>query len=109
MVNRGSIVVVSGASGIGNKPRPAVIVQNDLWLGTKTVLIAPFTSDIPGDMVMRPVFEPSSLNGLREASALMIDKVSPAKRSDIGAVTGRLSEQEMDEVETSLRMIFNLT
>ena len=108
MVNRGTIVVVSGASGIGSKPRPAVIVQNDLWSGTKTVLVAPFTSDVPGDMIMRPVFAPSPLNGLRETSALMIDKITPAKRSDIGAVTGHLSEHDMDEVEASLRMIFKL-
>lgn len=77
-------------------------------MGTKTVLIAPFTSDIPGDMVMRPVFQPNSQNGLRETSALMIDKISPAKRSDIGAVTGQLSEQDMDEVDASLRKIFSL-
>ncbi len=38
----------------------------------------------------------------------MIDKISPAKRSDIGVVTGTLSDQELDEVEASLRMIFRL-
>lgn len=107
-MNRGSIVVVSGASGIGSKPRPALIVQNDLWLGTMTILIAPFTSDVPGDMVVRPIFEPSLQNGLRETSALMIDKITPAKRTDIGSVIGQMSETAMNEVDAALRMIFKI-
>jgi mRNA interferase MazF len=108
MVSRGAVVVISGASGIGSKPRPALIVQNDLWSGTHTIMVAPFTTDIPGDMMMRPIFQPSAENGLRVASALMVDKITPAKRSDIGVIAGVLTERDMDTVDASLRLIFNL-
>ena len=106
-MNRGAIVIVSIGGGLG-KPRPALIVQTDDWMGTKTVLVAPFTSDIPGDMLLRPVFEPSSENGLRDRSALMVDKITPARWADIGDVAGRLSNDDMERVEVAMQMILGI-
>jgi mRNA interferase MazF len=108
-VNRGAVVVVSGASGIGSKPRPAVVVQNDNWIGTKTLLVAPFTSDIPGEMILRPVFEPDGVNGLKAVSTLMVDKITPAKRSDVGETIGLMQDSDMDRIDASLRIIFALS
>ena len=107
-MNRSSVVVAAIGGGIGNKPRPALIVQNDDWLGTKTLLVAPFTSDLTIEVIVRPVFEPTPKNGLCERSALMTDKMTPVKRTDIGEVIGQLSPADMALVDEALQIVLGM-
>jgi mRNA interferase MazF len=108
VVNRGSVVVAAIGGSIGNKPRPGLIFQNDYWLGTKTLLVIPFTSDLDIETVVRPIFEPSSTNGLRERSALMTDKMTPVRRTDIGEVVGRLTDDDMAQAEEAIQIVLGM-
>ncbi len=108
MVRRGDVVVAVLGGEAGNKPRPAVIVQDDAADGTKTVLMVPLTSDVPASFWARPLFHPSAENGLQLPRLLMSERVMPAKRSAIGQVVGRFNEEEMERVEIALQIILGM-
>jgi mRNA interferase MazF len=108
MVRRGDVVVAAVGGEAGNKPRPAVIVQDDAVDGTTTVLMVPLTSDIPASFIARPLFEPTAENGLLLPSLLMSERVMPARRSAIGQVVGRFNAEEMERVEVALQIILGM-
>lgn len=108
MVTRGSIIVAPPGGVVGAKPRPALVIQDDDWSGVKTVLVVPFTTDIPATMLGRPTYEPTEENGLRERSALMVDKLTPARRDDIGATIGRLSDFDLARAEEAIQLVLGL-
>ena len=56
------------------KPRPALIIQGDAFAGTATVTVL-LVSGTPAEAPRLRVFvEPTSENGFRKASQMMIDK-----------------------------------
>ena len=76
-VRRGDLVTVpdSGAlPGDFGKPRPALVVQSDLFAGHAAVTVLPVTStETPAPLFRLPV-DPSPDNGLREPSFVTVDK-----------------------------------
>ncbi len=94
-LKRGELVsvVVSGDYG---KPRPALVVQADLFNDTHTsITVVPVTSTLVDAPLFRLTVEPSKANGLRSLSQLMIDKVTTVRRDRIGQRIGEL-ENEMN-------------
>ena len=81
-MKRGEIWTVSGA-GYTGKPRPAVIVQNDLFDSTASVGICVFTSHETGLPLLRLPVSPSESNGLRSVSRLMVDKITTVNRAKL--------------------------
>jgi mRNA interferase MazF len=107
-LSRGDVVTAS-LPGDLKKPRPAVVLQADEFIdGHRTVLVCPL-STYPADApLFRPAVEPDEANGLELPSQIMVDKTTPAKKSEIGRVIGRLSEADMARVETALINITGL-
>jgi len=89
-MKRGEIWTVSGRGSYAGKPRPAVIVQDDRFDANDSVAICAFTTDPADTPLLRLPVEPSSQNGLREPSRLMIDKIMTLPRSRVGTRIGRL-------------------
>lgn len=95
-----------GASG---KPRPRVVVQTDeLIRADRSILICPLTSELQADLLTRPLIQPSAGNGLRTASQVMVDRVTPALPWEVGHVVGHLSDDEMLQVGFSLMIVVGL-
>jgi len=107
-MNRGD-VVVSAAPGDYGKPRPALIVQSDLFNPTHaSVVICPITSYLVEAPLFRLTIEPAQENGLKTESQIMVDKVTAVRRTRIGRRIGRLRNSQMAQVDQALRTWFDL-
>lgn len=102
-LKRGDVVRV--AEG---KPRPAVVVQSDLVPTPEQLLLCPFTTTLLDASLYRLPIDPSTSNGLRVTSQLMVDQVAPSRRSRIDGVIGRLTAEDMDRLDSALRFILSL-
>ena len=103
-MKRGELVVVA-VSGDYGKPRPALVVQSDLFNEVHpSVTIAPITSTIVDAPLFRLTIEPSSGTGLRSVSQIMIDKLTAVRRDRIGKVIGRIDEDVQIRVNRALAL-----
>lgn len=102
------MVTVALGGGFGGKPRPAVIVQSDAFETVDTIVVALFTSDLSDAAPVRPRFQPTRGNGLREVSDLMVDVIVTGRRSKIGEMVGRLGLDEMTRVDRALLTFLGL-
>lgn len=90
-MKRGDIVtiVLPGANG---KPRPALVVQADLFDSLASVTVLPVTSELRTAPLLRISIEPNTGNGLRKKSQVMVDKAQTVPRDKVGTIIGRLHE-----------------
>jgi mRNA interferase MazF len=93
-VARAEVWTVAGGPDYAGKPRPAAVVQDDRF-DTDSVTICPFTTDPTDAPLFRLEIEPSTENGLRETSRLMIDKITTIPRSKLGDRLGSLAGADM--------------
>lgn len=89
-------------SGYAGKPRPAVIVQDDLFEATASVTICVFTTDPTDAPLIRIRVEPDPANGLRVPSSLMVDKITTVPRTRLGTRLGALSPGTMERLDRAL-------
>lgn len=107
-MKRGDVVVVA-LSGDYGKPRPALVVQSDLFNETHaSVSLAPVTSTIIDAPLFRLTLEPSSETGLRSVSQIMIDKMTTVRRDKVGRRIGRLGDETMVRVNRAIALWFGL-
>ena len=97
-------VVVCILSGDYGKPRPAVVVQSDLFNETHaSVVLCPISSEVTGLTLFRVALPASEASGLRKDSEVMVDKITAAKRTRIGRRIGCLTRAQMSLVDGGLR------
>jgi mRNA interferase MazF len=100
---RGDFVLVVGV-GDYRKPRPALVVQSDLYNGTHhSVTICLVTSTLVDAPLFRIPIKPLKRNGLSVASQVMVDKIQSARRDRIKDVIGSASQSELAAVDAALR------
>lgn len=101
-MRRGDLVTVALQGEFG-KPRPALVVQSDLFNSEHTTLsVLPITGEIVGTPIFRITLEPSNANGLRKVSQIMVDKIVSIKRDKVGEPFGRLDDEMMLRVNRAL-------
>lgn len=93
-VRHGDVVtiVLPGANG---KPRPALVVQSDLFDTLASVTVLPVTSELRFAPLLRISIEPNAENGLRKKSQVMVDKAQAVPRDKVGAKIGRLHQDTL--------------
>lgn len=107
-MKRGDLVVVAAPADYG-KPRPALVVQADLFNDTHaSVTVVPVTSTLVDAPLFRLTVEPSPGNGLRSLSQLMIDKVTTVRRARIGQTIGHLEDDILLRVSRALALWFGI-
>ena len=107
-MKRGDIVIVSAPGDYG-KPRPAVIVQADLFNDTHaSIIVCLLTTDIQEAPLFRLDVEPSESNGLKSPSQIMVDKIVAMKRERIGVAIGKISEDTLISLNRSLTLFLGL-
>jgi mRNA interferase MazF len=103
-MRRGSVVVVAAKGAYTGKPRPAVVVQSDLFNPTHASLtICPITSDCVDAPLFRLTLPPGSRTGLTNVSQVMIDKIVSVPRSAVTRQIGRCDTQELEAIDGGLR------
>ena len=107
-MKRGDLVVVAMPGDYG-KPRPALVVQSDLFNDAHaSITLVPVSSTIVDTPLFRVTVEPSRLNGLRLVSQIMIDKVTTVRRQRLGEPIGRLEDDVMLRVSRALALWFGI-
>ena len=107
-VHRGDVVLVVAAGDYG-KPRPAVVVQSDLFNDTHaSITVVPVTSSLVDAPLFRLAVEPSPGNGLRTLSQLMVDKLTTVRRERIGATIGVLEPDPTTRLNRALALWLGL-
>ncbi len=107
-MRRGEIWTAAGGSGYVGKPRPVVILQDDRFDATDSVTLCAFTTDPTEAPLIRLPVEPDSLNGLREASKLMVDKITTVPRAKLGERMGQLSAEDMVRLTRAMVVFLGL-
>jgi mRNA interferase MazF len=106
-VIRGELWTV--ASGLyASKPRPALIVQDDLFQVTASVTVAPLTTHLTAAPLLRIRVEASELSGLERDSDIMIDKLTTVRRSNVHSRIGRLAADQLVDIERALMTFLGL-
>jgi mRNA interferase MazF len=103
-VARGSVVIVSARGAYTGKPRPALVVQADLFNPTHaSVTVCPITTDCIDAPLFRVNVPPGDRTGLKAASQVMVDKIVSVPRTSIVREVGRCDEAASHAVDDALR------
>lgn len=107
-MKRGELVAVSLAGDYG-KPRPALVIQSDLFAGHASVTLLPITGHrVEGAPLLRFDLEPDTANGLRKPSQAMLDKARTLPREKVGEPFGRLDDGAMLEITRALSVFLGI-
>lgn len=106
-MKRGDLVTIALQGGYG-KPRPALVIQSDLFSEHPSVVILPVTSELRDTPLFRVTIAPNEINGLSRPSDVMVDKVQTVARDKIGLVFGRLSQEELLSVNRMLAVFIGV-
>jgi mRNA interferase MazF len=106
--SRGDVVICVFPKEYG-KPRPAVVVQSDLFNTTHaSIVTCPVSSETTGLDLFRIPIQPSESNGLRKPSEVMVDKLAAIDVRRVRNMVGQLSATEMKLVDQALRLWLDL-
>jgi mRNA interferase MazF len=106
-MRRGDLVTVAAPGDYG-KPRPALVIQSDLFDELPSVTVCPVTSALRETPLFRITIDPSPENGLQRISQVQVDKVMTVARERVGGVIGRLDDATMLKVNRSLAVFIGI-
>jgi mRNA interferase MazF len=106
-MQRGDLVTVA-ASGDYGEPRPALVIQSDLFEELPSVTLCLVTSELRDAPIFRITVDPTPENGLRRVSQVQVDKVLTVARERIGDTIGRLDDATMLKVNRSLAVFIGI-
>jgi mRNA interferase MazF len=90
------------------KPRPALVIQSDLFDEHPSVTILPVTSDRRDTPLFRIDVAPTATNGLRKPSQIMVDKAQTIPREKLGDRFGQLEDDRMLAVIRALALFLGI-
>jgi mRNA interferase MazF len=102
-MTRGDVVVVSLPGDYG-KPRPALVIQSNLFAEHPSVTVLPITSHLVDAPLLRIGLE----NGMERPSQIQIDKPQTPRRERIGPVIGRVDDATLVAVNRALAVFLGL-
>ena len=95
-------------SGDYGKPRPALVVQDDVFDELPSVTVLPLTSVLRSAPLLRVDVAPGPDTGLRSASQIMIDKVTTIRREKVGGIIGHVDDDTLARVSRTLARFLGL-
>lgn len=104
-MRRGDVVTVSLPGDYG-KPRPALVIQSDLFPEHPSITVLPSTSHPVEAPLLRIAIGPGS--GLERPSQIQIDKPQTPRRERIGPVIGRAEEATLRAANRALAVFLGL-
>ena len=106
-MRRGDVVTVAVQGDYG-KPRPALVIQADVFIDHTSIAFLPLTSFLVEASLLRYTILPDKENGLAKISQVMIDKIMTLPKKKVGKVIGRLSGKEMKQITSRLALFIGI-
>lgn len=104
---RGDLVTIAMQGDFG-KPRPALVIQADLFSESSSVTVLPITSTIFEAPLIRVTLQPSVENGLSKPSQVMVDKAMTVMRDKMGSAFGHIEADKLVEIERCLAVFLGI-
>jgi mRNA interferase MazF len=101
-------LVTIALQGDYGKPRPALIVQSDLFDEHPSVTVLPVTGALRDAPLFRIRIEPEPANNLQKTSEIMVDKPQSVPRERVGEVFGHVTEEQMLAVSRSMAVFLGV-
>jgi mRNA interferase MazF len=106
-MKRGDLVTIALQRDYG-KPRPALVIQSDLFDEHPSVTILLVTSELRETPLFRINVVPTAANGLSKPSQVMVDKAQTVARDKIGAPFGRVEEETLLAINRALAVFIGI-
>jgi mRNA interferase MazF len=106
-MRRGDLVTVAMQGDFG-KPRPALIIQADLFADYPSVTVLPLTGTLVDAPLLRITVQPDAGNGLLKPAQVMVDKTMTVKREKVGPSIGSLKADVLIEIERCLAVFLGI-
>jgi mRNA interferase MazF len=107
-VRRGEIWTAAAGAGYAGKPRPVVIVQDDLFDATASVMVCAFTTTESEAPLFRLPVRPSEGNRLASPCQLMVDKLTTIPKEKLGQRIGRLDGEDVVRLNQAMLVFLGL-
>ncbi len=97
------------AGGVySSKPRPAVILQDNLFSDLASVTVCPMTSGDVDAPLMRLTVPSDDVSGLDATSFVMVDKITTVRRANVAQKVGKLTPAQMLDLERMVLVFLGL-
>lgn len=107
-MRRGDLVTIAMQGDFG-KPRPALILQSDVFSDIhETVSVALLSSNLIQAPIFRLNVLPNDRNGLTKECQIQIDKIMSVRKDKIGKVIGTLDDTILVRVNRALALWLGL-
>lgn len=104
---RGDLVTIALQGDFG-KPRPALVIQADLFSEHATVTVLPITSTLVAAPLLRVTIHPEPGNGLLKPSQIMVDKTITIRQDKIRQTLGHVDASILVQVERCLAVFLGI-
>jgi len=106
-MRRGDVVTIALPGDCG-KPRPALVIQANLFQAHTSVTVLLLTSTLIDAPILRVTIAPNAANGLHKPSQVMIDKIMTVKHDRVGAAVGYIDIDTLIEIERCLAVFLGI-
>lgn len=109
-MRRGDLVLIAdrAAGDYGSKPRPALVIQSELFEETGSIVVCLLTTQPTGAPLLRIPVAASEDSGLRVPSKVAVEKMMAVRRERISARIGKVSDEELLAVNRSLAVFLGI-
>jgi mRNA interferase MazF len=107
-MKRGDLVTVALQGDYG-QPRPALVIQSDLFDEHPSVTVLPVTGALRDAPLFRLPLPAGPGTGLRDDSQIMVDKPQTVPREKIGPTIGRIDDATQLAVNRALAVFLGFT
>jgi mRNA interferase MazF len=108
-INWGDLVVLADRAGrYTGKPRPALVVQADLFPGTDSIVVCLITSVERDAPLLRVPLPANDRTGLQQPSWVQIEKITAVSRNQISRRIGVAGATAMLEVIRCLAVLLRI-
>lgn len=83
-------------------------MQDDRFDATGSVIVCAFTTDPTDASLFRLLVEADEITRIREASRLMVDKITTVPRSKLGERVGRLHDEDIVRLDRAILVFLGL-
>lgn len=107
--NAGDIVTIADRGGeFTGKPRPAVVLQSDVFVEAPTVAVLPITSQATDAPLLRIPLGPDDGTGLAVPSWAQVELIATVRRRRVGGRIGRADDATMLAINRALAVFLGL-